>query len=204
MPYFFKNGPYPNVRERKAELRKKFKEKRENLAPELKAEWDKRICERLCALASVRYANDILSFSPLAGEVDITDFNVSIINGEKSLYLPKCKTDGSGEMDFHLVKSLDVLKCGSYSISEPPSDAPVWKESEISHSVCVIPAMSYDRHGFRLGYGKGFYDRYLASKSSLRIGVCYSSFVSDDIPRGRYDLAVDIIVTENGIITVGK
>jgi 5-formyltetrahydrofolate cyclo-ligase len=64
--------------------------------------------------------------------------------------------------------------------------------------------MSYDKNGFRLGYGKGYYDRHLSSKNTLKVGVCYTEFMSDSIPRGRYDLAVDIIVTEKGIITVKK
>lgn len=206
MPYFFdkSKGMYPNIREQKNELRKKFREKRKNLSPELKSEWDESICKRLCTLASIRYADEILSFSPLAGEVNITDFNMYALDSGRSLYLPRCKTDGSSEMSFHLVKSLESLTKGSYSISEPSLDAPVWSNSENMRSVCIIPAMSYDKRGFRLGYGKGFYDRYLASKSSLKIGVCYTSFLSDSLPRGRYDLAVDIIVTEKGIITIGK
>jgi 5-formyltetrahydrofolate cyclo-ligase len=64
--------------------------------------------------------------------------------------------------------------------------------------------MSYDKKGYRLGYGKGYYDRYLSSRNTVKIGVCYSQFLSDSIPRGRFDLSVDLIVTEKGIITVSK
>ncbi len=205
MAYFFDKGgsPRPNVRELKMEMRKKFREKRRNLDPELKAKWDEQICKRLCSLVSVRYSDEILSFSPLAGEVGVAEFNTYALKNGKALYLPRCKP-GTSEMTFHLIESLDELENGSYSIMEPSEDAPLWQNSSDRRSVCIIPAMSYDKNGFRLGYGKGFYDRYLSSKSTLKIGVCYTQFLSESIPRGRYDLAVDIIVTEKGIITVGK
>ncbi len=204
MAYFYKNNaPRVNVKELKMKLRAEFREKRKSLSPEIKAEWDAYICQRLASLVSVRYAHEILSFSPLSGEVDVREFNAHAIKSGKSLYLPRCIA-GTSRMHFHLIESLDSLNCGSYSIMEPPESAPVWQNETGKHSVCIIPAMSYDKNGYRLGYGKGFYDRYLSSKSTTKIGVCYTEFLSDNIPRGRYDLAVDIIVTEKGIITVKK
>ncbi len=184
-------------------LRAEFREKRKSLSPDIKAEWDEAICRRLCGLVSVRYAKEILSFSPLAGEVNVTAFNEYALKNGKALYLPRCK-EGTSEMSFHLVQSLDFLDVGSYKIMEPPEDFPVWENTAENSSVCIIPAMSYDKNGYRLGYGKGFYDRYLSSKNTLKIGVCYTDFLSESIPRGRFDLAVDIIVTEKGIITAAK
>lgn len=204
MPYFFDKGaPRPNVREQKNELRAKFREKRRNLSPELKAQWDKQICARLLSLVSVRYADEILSFSPLSGEVDVNEFNAHVMKSEKAFYLPRCK-EGTREMSFHLVCAPEELENGSFSILEPPETLPVWENAENKRAVCIIPAMSYDKKGYRLGYGKGYYDRYLSSKNTVKIGVCYSQFLSDSIPRGRFDLAVDLIVTEKGIITVSK
>ena len=204
MPYFFDSGsPRPNIREQKMQLRAKFKEKRKALDPKVKAEWDERICRRLLSMVSIRYADEILSFSPLSGEVDVLDFNNEIMRGEKQLYLPRCK-EGTREMSFHLVCDAGELENGSFSIKEPSPNAPLWKNESGRRAVCIIPAMSYDKKGYRLGYGKGYYDRYLSSKDTLKIGVCYSEFISDSIPRGRFDLAVDLIVTEKGIITVSK
>lgn len=204
MPYFFDSGsPRPNIREQKIELRAKFREKRKALSPETKAQWDGQICRRLLSLVSVRYADEILSFSPLKGEVDVLDFNSRIMEGEKQLYLPRCK-EGTREMSFHLVNDASELENGSFSIMEPSKNAPIWKNESGKRAVCIIPAMSYDKNGYRLGYGKGYYDRYLSTKDTLKIGVCYSGFISENIPRGRFDLAVDLIVTEKGIITVSK
>ena len=204
MPYFFDTGtPRPNVREQKNALRAKFREKRKSLSPEIKAQWDGQICKRLLSLVSVRYADEILSFSPLAGEVDVNPFNLYVMESDKELYLPRCK-EGTREMSFHLVCAPTELDSGSFSIMEPTATLPVWKNEDGKRAVCIIPAMSYDKKGFRLGYGKGYYDRYLSSKNTVKIGVCYSDFISESIPRGRFDLSVDLIVTEKGIITVCK
>ncbi|MBR4881038.1 MAG: 5-formyltetrahydrofolate cyclo-ligase, partial [Clostridia bacterium] len=56
--------------------------------------------------------------------------------------------------------------------------------------------------GYRIGYGKGFYDRYLSSFNGAKMGVEYSSCVVDELPRGRFDTAVDFLVTEKGVITI--
>ena len=200
---FNNRAPRVNVREQKMALRGIYREKRASLSPELKAEMDKAICTRLCSLVSVRYADEILSFSPLKGEVEVTDFNLYALKTGKALYLPRC-IKGTPEMHFHLVSSLDNLEKGSFSINEPSEDSPIWKNEASKKAVCIIPAMSYDKNGYRLGYGKGYYDRYLSSKNVLKIGICYTDFLSDAIPKGRFDLAVDIIVTEKGIINIDK
>ena len=66
----------------------------------------------------------------------------------------------------------------------------------------MVPALAFDRHGYRLGYGKGFYDRYIDRKRMTAVGVIYSDCVEKDLPRGRYDLAVHFMVTEKGVMTV--
>ena len=57
---------------------------------------------------------------------------------------------------------------------------------------------------FRLGYGKGFYDRYLSEFKGSRIGIVYSDYIMPTVPRGRFDVSVDILLTENGVKTVKK
>lgn len=203
MAYSHNYPPRVNVRELKMKLRETFRAKRVALSPEVKAEMDSKICQRLVSLVSVRYADEVLSFSPLAGEINVTEFNQSVLKNGKQLYLPRC-VKGTPEMNFHIVSGLDELEKGSFSISEPSESAPIWENSPEKRAVVIIPAMSYDKNGYRLGYGKGYYDRHLSSKNAVKIGVCYTDFISKSIPRGRYDLSVDIIVTEKGIITVEK
>ena len=104
------------------------------------------------------------------------------------------------EMSHCIVQSLDELKTGAYGILEPPEDAPVYEpEKDTGAAVCFVPGLVYDKAGYRLGYGKGFYDRYLSAFSGCTIGVVYSDYILPVVPRGRFDVSVDILLTEKGV-----
>lgn len=195
------NKGRPNIRELKASMRAELEVRRRAISPEEKRELDDAICRRLSSLISIRYASEILSFSPRPEEVGIGQFNRQMAESKKDFYLPRC-VPGTAEMNFRLVKSLDELEKGAFSIMEPPESALAWKNEPGKNAVCIIPAIAYDPDGYRLGYGKGYYDRYLSSKDVLKIGVAYTQFLVDQVPRGRYDLSVDIIVTEKSVLTV--
>jgi len=70
----------------------------------------------------------------------------------------------------------------------------------------VIPGLAFDRDGFRLGYGGGFYDRYVrrTRPEALRVGVCFSEQVVEDVPHGDADERVDRIVTQDGVIVIER
>ena len=109
-------------------------------------------------------------------------------------------------MSFHLVNDLNELQNGKFSLKEPDINLPKWEYNDDfkSDAICIIPALAFDEAGYRLGYGKGYYDRFLSGKNITRIGVVYSEFIIDKLPLGRYDLPVDFIVTEKGIISNSK
>jgi len=68
--------------------------------------------------------------------------------------------------------------------------------TQYNNSVCIVPGLSFDYDGFRLGYGKGYYDRFLSGFDGDSIGLCYGECVCKRLPHGRYDRAVDVLVTE--------
>ena len=107
-------------------------------------------------------------------------------------------------MVYHYVTDLDQLIPGKYGIMEPKEELPIYAPQLIMHAVCVLPAMVYDKEGYRLGYGKGYYDRFLSSFKGTKAGLIYSDFVIDKIPRGRFDLRSDIIITEKGVVSFAK
>ena len=103
-------------------------------------------------------------------------------------------------MSYRAVSSLDELAPAAYGIPEPPEDAPVYDPAKDSGSaICFVPGLVYDRMGYRVGYGKGFYDRYLSAFSGCKIGVVYSDYILKSVPRGRFDVKVDILLTEKGV-----
>ena len=86
---------------------------------------------------------------------------------------------------------------GSYSIPEPAADCETL--TDLSGSICLVPGLVFDNEGYRVGYGKGYYDRFLSRYPFTKIGIVYSDLILDKVPRGRFDRRVDILVTERGI-----
>ena len=108
-------------------------------------------------------------------------------------------------MQYHLVSSLDELAQDSYGILEPPPENPIYDpENDLGSAVCFVPGLVYDKAGYRLGYGKGFYDRYLSHFSGCTLGVVYSDYILPTVPRGRFDVSVDILLTEKGVKMTGE
>jgi 5-formyltetrahydrofolate cyclo-ligase len=91
---------------------------------------------------------------------------------------------------------------GTWDIPQPTDDAP-----EVVPDVLLVPMMAFDRKGFRLGYGGGFYDRTLevlrARKQILAIGVAYAAQEVDSVPRGPHDQPLDFVMTEREVFACG-
>lgn len=62
-----------------------------------------------------------------------------------------------------------------------------------------MPAVVYDRRGYRVGYGGGYYDRYFGKFKPTSVGVAYEEFILDSVPHGRFDISVDVVISERGI-----
>ncbi len=71
---------------------------------------------------------------------------------------------------------------------------------ETRGSICIVPAFMFDKNGYRLGYGKGYYDRYLSRYEGTTIGICYSENLQTELFHGKYDRSVDLVVTDREII----
>jgi 5,10-methenyltetrahydrofolate synthetase len=186
------------IRIQKNKIRSVYIDKRGSLSPELRAAYDEKICERFMALVTYRYADALLLYSPLAHEININKIAIHALANGKTVAYPKCDTVGS-TMEYHIVESLDQLVRGAYGIKEPPANLPVYDIKSTEKAVCIVPALVYDKCGYRLGYGKGYYDRYLAEFNGAKVGLVYNDFIVPNVPRGRYDLAVDVLVTEKGV-----
>ena len=98
-------------------------------------------------------------------------------------------------MDFYWIQSIDQLERGSFGVLEPRVDQ--CKKVESFHdSLCVVPCLSCDRKGYRLGYGSGYYDRFLANYRGVTVALCYQEILQPKLMHGKYDVAVDYVVTQ--------
>ncbi len=191
------------IRKQKDEIRAVYSEKRKAMDAAEKQRRDEAICRAAVSLVSFRYAEYVLLYAATAGEIDITPIAAEAMARGKKIAFPRCDKE-THTMQYHIVTSLDALSPDAYNISEPPADAPIYDpKSDLGSAVCFVPGLVYDKAGYRLGYGKGFYDRYLSGFSGCTIGVVYSDYILPTVPRGRYDVSVDILLTEKGVKMTG-
>ena len=188
-------------RSEKNRLREKYRAVREAISKEEKEILDKKICERFLSLVSYRFADTVLMYAPIRGEIDVDPIAAAALKAGKRVAYPRCIGEDS-RMFFHYVNSLSELESGYFSIREPRVDAPLFDVSQIQkreECICIIPALVYDKQGYRIGYGKGFYDRYLSNFKGTKAGIVYSSCITDSIVHSKYDLSVDFIISERGV-----
>lgn len=192
------------IRARKNEIRAQYKTQRAALSAEERAARDARICELFLSSITYRYAKVLLMYAPLDGEIDLMPIALRALADGKTVAFPRCKT-ADCTMEYHIVRDPEALVSGAYGIREPQEDAPVWHAADMepdAHPVCIVPGLVFDRAGYRIGYGRGYYDRYLDTFPGVRVGTVYTDCILPEIPRGRFDLAVDVLVTEKGVRAV--
>ena len=190
-----------SLRVQKQELRRSLKKERLSIPPQVRRLAEAKMCRTFLSLATYRYADVLLLYAPLPGEPDVFPIARQAWTDGKRVAFPRCLPE-KGQMTFHYITREEDLVSGAFGIREPKSSLPLFEQTGIQHSVCIVPALAFDGRGNRLGYGGGYYDRYLASFSGAIVGLCMRRFLVDSLPCGRYDLPVDVIVTEGGVRSV--
>lgn len=189
--------PIKNVRDRKNELRAKYKKIRSDCPKEIKTGLDRKIAEKFFSLEEYASCKTLFTFVSSQIEVDTVEIIKKALADGKQIAVPKC-TDKSGLMDFYYITSLDSLKKGAFSILEPDTEA-CEKVEDLEQGLCIVPGLCFDFQGYRIGFGKGYYDRFLQKFSGTTVGICYSKCIEKELPKGAFDKSVDIIVTEKYI-----
>lgn len=183
-----------DIRVVKRELRAGFKAARRAMTPEEQADKDRRILDKLTKLPEYQNAGLVLTYVSTAIEVDTRALIGRALADGKRVAVPRC-TPGRIDMKFYLIESMDDLSSGAFGVLEP--DPEKCRElRRYDHSVCILPGLGFDLQGYRLGYGKGYYDRFLSRYPGKNIGVCYNICMKALLPHGRYDKMVDVLVTE--------
>lgn len=180
----------------KQALRQKYTALRDTAPVQHRADWGKQICLSLQNLPVFKRASVIAGFYPIKSEVNLIPLLAQSLAEGKALLLPRCQADGT--LTFHQVKRLPDLVPGTYGIPEPSPHSPVAAPALID--LILVPGLAFDRGGFRIGYGKGYYDRFLPllRGDCVTCGVAYSLQLADDLPTDPFDLPVQLLVTERG------
>lgn len=184
----------------KSQLRKELKQKRKNI--DKKSEKDEFIRENLICSNYYLNADTVLFYCAIDGEIDVDACITDALMLGKRVALPVCIND-KGDMKFYYINSMNDLNTGFFGVREPDINK-CTEVTDFDNSICIVPAIAYDSRGYRLGYGKGYYDRFLKNNASLSVGLCYNELLQDALPIDEHDIPVKYIVTQNGIIACDK
>ena len=161
---------------------------------EIKEQKDAAIAAQVRRLWQYQRNSVLLIYVSTSIEVDTFRIIHQALADGKRVAVPRCVPD-TRNMEFYYIDSTDELAPGMFGVLEPqPNPERLYKESE--GGLCIVPAFSYDWRGYRLGYGKGYYDRFLSRFEGNMVGICYSECVQRSLPHGRFDRPVELLVTE--------
>lgn len=181
-----------DIKTQKTHLRKTHLAARRALPPEEKQRLDRAVFTRFTALSQYKAAKTLLCYVSSAIEVDTRAILQHALQAGKTVAVPRC-IPGTSEMEFHKIPSQSSLSPGAFGILEPPQDAPLC--TDFSNALCVVPALCFDRHGYRVGYGKGYYDRFLSRFSGETVGLIYEENFVAAVPHDTFDRRVSLLVT---------
>ena len=185
-----------SVIEEKKALRTFIRKKERTLDPVYKAESSEAICRHLLALDEYKSAKVVFAFAGTEKEIDTSLFMNETIAAGKTLILPRCAAEHA--IDLCVVRSMDDLEAGAYGILEPKKSCALVTAADIDFA--VVPCLSFDRKGRRLGQGGGYYDRFLARADCCTVGLIRAAFLLDALPAEWNDVPVSAVITEDGVL----
>ncbi|NJB69361.1 5-formyltetrahydrofolate cyclo-ligase [Desulfobaculum xiamenense] len=188
----------------KARLRADLLARRKALLPAEVASHSGRILAHLRTLPVWNDAREILMYLPVKNEVDTTPLLDELWGRSVRLLLPRCRPDQPGVMDVACATCAEEIAPGMHGIREPqPEQCP--SLATCHPDLILVPGVGFDRRGFRLGFGAGFYDRFLAGECSTGatvIGLAYGFQLVDELPADPWDIPMHAIITEDGILWI--
>ena len=191
--------PHYDIREYKRTIREKYKQIRASISPDERKIKTAAITSRLYSLRQYQNCTTLLAYVSIGTEVSTKEIiQTALADGKRvavPLSLPETK-----EMKFYYISSLDDLTPGTYGVPEPDPQALELAEN-FSSCLCIVPALVYDPKGYRMGYGKGYYDRFLSKFNGYKLGIAFDECTcASFLPRGKFDTAVDLIITDKRTI----
>lgn len=169
----------------KKKLRDEIIKRREELTEEFIKEYSEDLSEVFFNSELYKNSKIIMSYASIRGEFDTNFIHKKIIEDKKTLLLPK--TYEEGVMKAFEVRDLQKLKKNSLGILEP------LETKENVPDLIIVPGVAFDGKGNRLGFGGGFYDRFLFEHKAKTVALCYEFQVVNSIPKEEHDVEVDEI-----------
>lgn len=185
-------------------IRSSIRKLRDSMPEDERSVKSERITDSVIGTPEYKAARDVLIYVSTGSEADTTELIKRCFEDKKNVYVPKVY---GKEMRFISIGSLDELTPGYYGIMEPVSDEPVWEKGSrdtYNDSLCIMPGLAFDRKFNRIGYGGGFYDKFLEKAQVYKMAVCYDCQIVERIDAQDTDIKPDMIVTDMEVIKNGQ
>ena len=177
----------------KKSLRSLLLEKRDNTSFDFMKIASEKMQKRLKKINAFRNAQKIGVYYPIGSEILTQDIIQELLSNGKDVFLPKVI---GGNIEFRKIAGFSSLEKGSFDIMEPKDDCMI----DNNLDVVLVPTVGISPIGVRLGYGHGFYDRFLAEHKTATISLTLEKQIVKNIPKSDHDVIIDWIVTEDRIL----
>ncbi len=182
-----------DLRAAKSELRQEIRAALAAMSVEQRTVDSAKICARLRELPAWKNAKSVLLFAPMPTEPDIWPLLAEALAAGKIAVLPRFNPSGKNYVAARVQNPESEIVTGQFGIREPSARCPEIPVSRLD--LILVPGVAFDRHGHRLGRGRGFYDRLLVDVKGAKCGIAFDGQVVDEVPVGAADVRVDFIVT---------
>lgn len=188
----------------KNELRKKYLSLRKELCDRDVDILSNKVYSNLRNIFEYSRSTSFMIYLDYKKEVKTTKIIQELLNYNKTVIIPISKPN-TIELGLSKLNSFSDLEIGTYGILEPKKNKIIPVSPEVIDMI-IVPGVVFDRNGYRIGYGKGYYDRFLGSLDHefTTVGLCYDLQLIDEIPRGIFDYKLDYITTNNEVIKIKK
>ena len=190
-------------------MKKEFRKKVINLRKEKDKDFIKHnsdiITDKLLNLDCIKNAKNIMLYLHFNNEVSTYSLIKKLLNLGKIVSSPITLKEERKLIPSQITDLKNGIQYGAYNIREPkPECSPAINIKDLD--VVIVPAVAYDKNCYRLGYGGGFYDRFLENlrKDAVTIGIAFDLQIFDEVPKEAHDAQLDYIVTESRILTPNK
>ena len=180
----------------KQDIRRLYKQKRASMSKRDVVYKSAVIVDTFLATDIYKNCSCVMLYIPIGNEADTRQIIVNAYCDGKKLVFPVTDSSTGVITPMISVRDTDFSK-GAFSIMEPVGGSVVPVEQI---DVILVPGIAFDAKGARIGYGKGCYDRLLGQYTGVKVGYCYRDQLCEHIPADEYDIYMDYIITENGLI----
>jgi 5-formyltetrahydrofolate cyclo-ligase len=188
-----------SITEQKKQYRQECRQIRAGLGDTARAQASLDICAKIECWTAFQHCSSILTYMPMKSEVDLRPLLER--HPQKRWLIPRIAPEEGHSMYFHPYDPQRLVR-HPFGMEEPAADLPVICPDEVQ--LALVPGLAFDRRGWRLGYGGGYYDRFLKGFCGVVVGITFQALLLESLPHDLHDAPVQWLVSENGLFPVSS